>query len=208
MDYKKHLEEYVLRNENLKEFSKTSDSWPLLKDEIIVYRGHNHSENIRNSSFYSTSKDIDLVYNNFTGESCCIFKIHVMPGIKFIDVNKIMGSHHRYAEDKEIILDGTGDFYKDKQREIKGFTEIKPYKGKKVFETYYFLKKKKVSRNNLIARLNEAEFEFYNKEQNYLNAFKTVLKNDEEFNNNSNTSTKKGGKLAKAIRMRKKTMKK
>ena len=88
MNYRKHLEKYVLQNENLKELSKTSDSWPLLKEKIIVYRGHKRSENIRNSNFYSTSKDLDLVYNNFTGESCCIFKINVMPNIKYIDVSK------------------------------------------------------------------------------------------------------------------------
>ena len=197
MNYRKHLEKYVLQNENLKDLSKTSDSWPLLKEKIIVYRGHKRSENIRNSNFYSTSKDLDLVYNNFTGESCCIFKINVMPNIKYIDVNKIMGSDHSYGEDKEIILDGSGDFYKDEQQKIKGFTEIKPYKGKKVFETYYFLKKKKVSRNNLMARLNADELELYSSEKNYLNAFKTVLKSDEEFN-------QKGGKLSKTIKKRRK----
>jgi hypothetical protein len=120
-----------------------------------------------------------------------------MPNIRYIDVNKIMGIHHRYSEDKEIVLDNSGDFYKDEQQKIKGFTEIKPYKGKKVFETYYFLKKKKVSRNNLIKRLNADELELYSSDNNFLNAFKTVLKNDEEFN-------QKGGKLSKTVKKRRK----
>jgi hypothetical protein len=198
MSFISKLQKYVLQNENLEEFSKTNNSWPLLDHKLIVYRGHGNSEIIRKSNFYSTSKDIDLVYNNFTSKTCCIFKIHVMPNIKYVDVNKIMGTNHRYADDKEVILDGNGEFYKDNQRKIKGFNEIELYKGKKVFETYYFPNKKKVSRKTLMNRFNKNELELYSTENDLLNAFKTVLKNDEEFNNSTNITRKqKGGTINK-----------
>lgn len=182
------LKKYVLQNENLKELSTTIKLWPFLEDTIIVYRGHTKSDIIKKADFYSTSKDIDLVYNDFTGKSCCIFKINVMPGIKYVDVNKLIGIDHRHADDKEIILDGNGDFFKDAKRKQKGFNEITQYKDKKVFETYYFPKKKKVSTKNLMNRFNKNELELYSTEENIVNALKTVLQNDEEINNN-----KKGG---------------
>ena len=46
-------------------------------------------------------------------------------------------------------------------------------------------------------RLNADELELYSSENNFLNAFKTVLKNDEEFN-------QKGGKLSKTLKKRRK----
>lgn len=143
MNFIESLKKYVFKNESLEEFSKTVNLWPLLEHKITVYRGHGSSEIIRKSNFYSTSKDIDLVYNNFTKKTCCIFKIYVMPNIKYVDVNKLIGTDHRYAEDKEVILDGNGEFYKDNERKMKGFNEITPYNGKKYLKLIIFQKRRK-----------------------------------------------------------------
>lgn len=42
-------------------------------------------------------------------------------------------------------------------------------------------------------RLNKNELELYSSENDFLNAFKTVLKNDEEINNNLNKTRKQSG---------------
>lgn len=196
MSYDKELIKYVKQNEKLEELAKTLQEWPILENDIIVYRGHNKSETIRKSNFYSTSKNIKLVHNNFTGKSCCIFKIHVMPGFHYLDVNKIMGKNHRYAEDKEVIIEGNGDFFKDSLKKEKGFKNIGLYKEKQIFETFYYPKEKitYISYNDLLKRMPENELSLYNSESELHDVLKTLLKTNEVLSN-SNGGGKKSDEL-------------
>ncbi len=135
---------------------------PLL-EELIVWRGHaGGPKQIMPISWFSTSKTEEVAKRYKGGEKCCMFKIHVQPGVKVLDLYKIYkeyGIENPAQESKrlrsllqrrdtplflnygmygEIIVDEGGTFYKDKERTEKGF---KPTNSKKTaFETYYFPK--------------------------------------------------------------------
>lgn len=123
----------------------------IVKDN--VYRGQGHSEVIiaNKHPWFSTTYDIELT-EGFRGKECCLFRIHLMPGVKYIDVNELLENYpmaaasvsnakkgknsHIYAFEKEFIIKGGGYFYSD-ERGTPGFHKIK--EGE--FETWYSLER-------------------------------------------------------------------
>lgn len=121
---------------------------------LIVYRGQRESRTIDPSrhSWFSTSLSLEET-EIFRGDICCIFKIHLMPGVTYLDVNKALTESkyaagsvsagtrmkdptmtHGLANEKEIIVMGGGTFYSDTIGTT-GFKEIR----EGVYETWYSL---------------------------------------------------------------------
>jgi hypothetical protein len=114
-----------------------------LTEERIVYRGHqSYSKTIIPSSWFSTSSDLEKVHSQHISEyaDCCLFKIHLLPGIQCFpidDLIKASGKNATGFDESEIIVNGGGVFYADKELTRPGFAL--PYKSKDIdmFETWY-----------------------------------------------------------------------
>lgn len=76
---------------------------------ITVYRGHTHTSEIRTSvPWFSVSLDKSLA-EGYTGKDCCLFIIHLMPGVQYIDVKEML-EHTNYTFEEEYIVKGGGVF--------------------------------------------------------------------------------------------------
>jgi hypothetical protein len=158
---KKTIEEYI---------QDILNSRKPLNHELIVYRGHNpDSKTIIPNSWFSTSDDLDKVYKHHISENsdCCLFKIHLLPGIVHFNVDEFIKkgglSPTGHEEESEIIVNGKGIFYKNKELSEKGFTELNnKYKGVTIFETWYGLPKKVLTLKKLKNRISENNYEFIN----------------------------------------------
>jgi hypothetical protein len=134
-----------------------------LTEEAIVWRGHARGpKHILPISWFSASSSREIATKFKVGEACCMFKIHLQPGVKVLDLYKVYKSYgiqNPFTEQKrlrslledrdvifffnygaygEIIVEEGGTFYKDKDCVEKGFKAINSKKT--VFETYYFPK--------------------------------------------------------------------
>jgi hypothetical protein len=105
-----------------------------------VYRGHIDDDEIRPSPWYSVTSSHRVAKEQFSGKTCCVFKIHLV-NVPVIDVNKHVGKYiGHYAEEDEYIFLGGGVFYKDDALRKQGF--IKTKAGE--YECWYALSPKKV----------------------------------------------------------------
>jgi hypothetical protein len=80
-----------------------------LAEELVLFRGHSAtSPVIIPRSWFATSDDEARVREQHisTGADCCLFKIHVQPGIKVLDVNNLIGNTN--YDEHEVIVDGGG----------------------------------------------------------------------------------------------------
>ena len=134
----------------------------------VVYRGQqSHSRKIFPRSWFSTSSDKAKVLRQHIskGADCCLFKIHVLPGIKRFSVDEYLtkASHKATKYDEsEIIVDGKGHFYANSGKTEDGFQEIGQENGVTVFETWYAPPKRAVGKNELLTRILPDERDFYN----------------------------------------------
>lgn len=115
---------------------------PLTTGSLLVYRGHDSdSRTIRATSWFSTSTDKKEARNFIAmGGDCCIFKIHIMPGIHIIRVNDFLyskGKITKYEEESEIIVEGGHTFYDSNDLISPGFKDTGLIEGVQVFETWY-----------------------------------------------------------------------
>jgi hypothetical protein len=106
---------------------------PPLRDEILVYRGHSPvSPTIYSDrGWFSTSSDLDKVLRQHISDdtSCCLFKIHLVPGIKYINVDATIeraGLEKTGYDESEIIVNGGGTFYANPELTKVGFKQIDP----------------------------------------------------------------------------------
>lgn len=106
---------------------------PPLTDEIVVYRGHSPGSPTIYSDrgWFSTSPDLDKVLRQHISNdtTCCLFKIHILPGIKYINVDATIeraGLEKTGYDESEIIVNGGGTFYANPKLTTIGFTEINP----------------------------------------------------------------------------------
>lgn len=134
-----------------------SDGKIIDEDErLIVYRGHYKRRKTIDTGvdWFSTSTDekVSVGFMN-ADRKCCLFKIHCMPGIRYIDVNKALGvctysERGIYNHEKEIILLGGGVFYKDARKREEGFKDLE--NGR--YETWYFPNRASRSRSSSPSR--------------------------------------------------------
>jgi hypothetical protein len=158
--------------------------------EHILYRGHSANRDyILSDSWFSTSSDEMRVRRQHisNGKECCLFKIHVLSGIKILQVDKYITTNY---DEKEIIVNGGGVFYKTKDGLEKGFTNIGLQKGIHVYETWYDLPRKNtrifINTNKLLNRFSENEYNFINSANNIK---KSVLLLPHEYTTNNVYST-------------------
>jgi hypothetical protein len=117
-----------------------------LKSEIIVYRGHNpRSTVLYSDSWFSTSSDVTKVRRQHVsnGTTCCLFKLHLQPGIQTIyvdDTIKKAGLKRTPFKESEIIVNGGGYFYIDDSLTREGFRQIEDYDGITQYEAWYSTK--------------------------------------------------------------------
>jgi len=122
-DLIKYAKDMTISTESKLRIAQFCKTQPL--QSIIVYRGHTSSNSIYDSLWYSSTKSYDIAKTEFSGEDCCVFKIHLI-NIPTIDVNEYVGSEiGHYSDEQEIIFLGGGTFYKNKELSKKGFQEIK-----------------------------------------------------------------------------------
>ncbi len=101
----------------------------------VVWRGHTNSKEIRsNVPWFSTSSN-KSVGEGFTGRGCCLFKINVVAAHAIV-VNHFIGEDHQHSSEEEVIVEGSGKFYKNPKLTELGFIETSPGN----FETWYATK--------------------------------------------------------------------
>lgn len=135
------LRRYVIYDEDAKALAAVKDEWPALEHPIIVYRAHRTQPFIntaRRNPVYSASTNMRAAIEEFAGPDCCVFKIHLPAGVRYIDVNEVMGTGHSKAKEKEIIFESGGEFFTGLDARLKGVVEVRGQNGRRVFETYYF----------------------------------------------------------------------
>ncbi len=113
-----------------------------LEHSITVYRGQKGNETIKanKGSWISTSESIKEAFSflNSNDKKCCLFKIHVMPGIRVLYVHPTLKkaglSAKSYEDEKEIIIDDDGDFSSFDETTVNGIrmfeTTFSPHKAK------------------------------------------------------------------------------
>jgi hypothetical protein len=76
-----------------------------IKEEFVVYRGQNR-DYLDTDSWFSTSIDKNISIE-FAENNCCLFVIHLQPGIKVLPVYYI-DSVKEYKFEQEVIVQGGG----------------------------------------------------------------------------------------------------
>jgi hypothetical protein len=197
-----------------------------LKSEIIVYRGHSpEAPKIIPYSWFSTSDDVTKVRRQHIsdGTTCCLFKLHILPGIRAIYVDDIIKKASLkktgYVE-SEIIVNGGGYFYANKDLTKEGFNEIEDYDGITQYEAWYSTKVppkiEKLSVEQILEKINKIpadEIEFVDTLEDLI-AFEYIKKGNSANLSNTNRNiiqrhitSKKGGSRHKISRKTRKVRK-
>lgn len=100
-----------------------------------VYRGQEQN-NLPNKIWFSCSNSLNLALNNFTGRTCCLFIIH-LDDVPVYDIYANCENHGLcevevppiykfgdWAFEEEVLVLGGGYFYKNKELNEKGYTQI------------------------------------------------------------------------------------
>jgi len=164
-----------------------------LEKERILYRVHlPNSKSIRPGKWFATSTDLSKVLRQHLAKNadCCLFKIHVQPGIRILEVDKILktfGKETKYDE-SEVIIDKGGVFTHPSN--VNGFKEIATTnKGVTTFETYYGLpkaSKKQLTVEQVLNRINKNSYNFINEDtyKDDIKMFAQPERNGAEITNN------------------------
>jgi hypothetical protein len=113
--------------------------------ERILYRVHSpNSPTIVPRSWFSTSSTLNKVVQQHRTKNatCCLFRIHIMPGIRILDINDFFIRKHislikpNDDDESEIIVDKGGVFSNPRSKNT--FHYIGMVKGLTTFETYYY----------------------------------------------------------------------
>jgi hypothetical protein len=189
--------------------------------ELILYRAHSpDTPYIRAGAWFATSTDEAKVRRQHitTGADCCLFKIHVLPGIKVLVVDDVLKADGRTPtgyDESEVIVEGTGEFYTSPTGFTKGTTPLGEIRGVQVFETYYGPIRKQTSLNadTFLSRLDEDEYNMIDS-VNELKAWPGLLDKgnlvttevyEEVFRRIKEHLNKRGGKINTNRRMRHRT---
>jgi hypothetical protein len=149
------------------------DTTAPLPAEKVVYRGQREeSRRIIPVSWFSTSDDIEKVRRQHISSKadCCLFKIHLLPGVKCFAVDQVLDQYGKKPtgyNESEIIVNGGGVFYADKDLSVLGFSAPSKFKGVEIFETWYApVAKVSLTANELFSRIPVDEYEYLNSAEN------------------------------------------
>jgi len=137
----------------------------LLKNQkeknVKLFRGNGddkkNPKSINIGKWFSTTENEDIALNEFSGEKCCVFIIHVL-NTKILDVNKFVKDKiSDYSDEKEIIVLGGGKFYKNKECTEIGYNNlgINKKNNKQYFECYYKASKNSSKKSNKTTKKNK-----------------------------------------------------
>ena len=139
-----------------------------LAEEIVLFRGQSAtSPIIIPRSWFATSDDEARVREQHIsiGADCCLFKIHVQPGIKVLDVNNLIGNTN--YDEHEVIVDGGGVFYTSKDGFEQGFIDRGLVRGVRMFESWYSpSRQNEINENELFNTFAPNNYEFINSVNN------------------------------------------
>lgn len=145
------------------------DNQEPLQAPTVVWRGHTgDSSHISSLTWFSTtpSQQSARIFMN-QNAGCCLFKIHLMPGIRVLNIAKALQNspnrktrknnrlHTILQEEQEWIVQGGGVFYKDRTKSEQGFVNKGDY-----YEAYYYPAAKELSANEIVALLMPEEYNF------------------------------------------------
>lgn len=106
---KKALKFYVQECGGYKDVATCTTGWSVTNIPMVVWRGQSEEfeELPKHFPIFSTTKKKEVAITQFIGErkSCCLFKIQVQPGTKYMDVNQLLGDHSK-KDEYEIIVPG------------------------------------------------------------------------------------------------------
>ena len=92
-------------------------AWEYLKTDRIVYRGQKvDDKSPDNMILFSTTTDKEVARKDFALKEGCVWTITLSPGVKILDVGKMLGEY-RSSDEKEILVVGKGylDYKKTKE---------------------------------------------------------------------------------------------
>lgn len=126
-----NVNDYVRHGTNRRAISAIveviDELWPTLDQEITVFRGQNNpfTQEIltRPNSFFSTSDmmGVSVAEPFFSFKNkCCLFILHVQPGVKYYRVAKTTTG----LMEREYLIEGNGRFYQDREQTKPGFREL------------------------------------------------------------------------------------
>lgn len=180
------------------------DSLSASEDTITVYRGHTPDRpKIIPAGWFSTSDNKEIAFE-YAPSGCCLFKIHVLPGIKWFKVFDVITDQtliqklkEKGWDESEIIVNGKGHFYADRNLKTSGFQEIKPTFINNVktttFETWYGLprepasvksasatpaQKKFIDADTLFDRISPDQYQYITNKKDF-RSFEYLLQNEE-----------------------------
>jgi hypothetical protein len=166
---------------------------PITEPRILYRIQLPNSPKIIPYSWFSTSNDVNKVLEQHLAKNadCCLFKIHVLPGIRILDVDdtlKINGKKETVYDESEIIVNGGGIFTHSSNKN--GFLKIGKTKGVTTYETFYglpmkFNVKNKINPNTIFNSILINEYELINSANNVKNIFRITRKNKNNKNVNN-----------------------
>lgn len=86
------------------------NQWTTLTSTRTVYRGQGKDDGEKDPSkmsLFSVSTSRKIALEEFSGDEGCIWTIQLLPGIQYIDVNKLLGEHKQDFE-SELLVKGGG----------------------------------------------------------------------------------------------------
>ena len=92
-------------------------AWEYLKTDRIVYRGQKvDDKSPDNMILFSTTTEKEVARKDFAGKEGCVWTITLSPGVKILDVGKLLGDY-KSSDEKEILVVGKGhlDYKKTKE---------------------------------------------------------------------------------------------
>ena len=75
---------------------------------------------------YRINRTGPLTNENLPRNMCCLYMIHVQPGIPYVDINSILGDRHVFAYEYEIVVSTEGSFFQDSAMTVPGFRKLTP----------------------------------------------------------------------------------
>ena len=126
-----YINEHSLNPQVIRDIEDLVEAQPPLGEfeEMVVFRGQRNRHELRKDRWFSTTMNPNIALNEFMDERpCCLFQIHIKPGIKVLPVYEVTGS--RFADESEVIVQG--------RQGIKVMDSFINKTGKKVYIIEYY----------------------------------------------------------------------
>lgn len=164
------------------------DEWDTVTRPMTVYRGQSNVWGEKDPSLmplFSTTTDRDVAMREFSDETGCVWSITLKPGVRFLDVNAIIGPSHSKAFEKELVVLGGENMAFKVSRDPMCLVSAE-YGGPKEA-------KKTVSLQTLKERAKEVEGDLYD-ESETVDYFRQYMNPGEVFGGKRRKTRRRGGR--------------